>query len=396
MTLEHFVRHSLGASRACVALLAAAFVAGGVCGARAQTPQGGPITLDAATASWLVTLPLACIDKLHEPPRSRGYLYEISATLRPDFAKTRAFYGCSDWHSAVNSTWTMVKVLRLFPDLRLNRLIREKLNEHLSGDTIKGEIEFFNEEGNKSFERPYGWAWLLRLYAELKSWPDEDAKKWAASVEPLATLLLERTVPYLKTLAAPMRIGTHANTAYTLKLLLEHARATGEKKLEAAVLERARVFFAGDVGCAPNLEPSGSDFFSPCLSEAALMSEVLAQADFARWLDAFLPRPDSAAFRSLGVVVDMPGSAQELKKSDMLGAKAHLIGLGVSRAKALTDIAAALPPTDARVGVYKEMAAALARSSVAAMHEAEYAGTHWIATYILDYLISDSRRPPSN
>jgi hypothetical protein len=125
------------------------------------------------------------------------------------------------------------------------------------------------------------------------------------------------------------------------------------------------------------------------------MGQVLPQAEFVRWLDRFMPAPDSEAFRSLGIVVDMPGSAESLKKSDMLGAKAHLIGLGVSRAKALADIAAALPARDARVPAYRKLAAALSQESITAMHEAEYAGTHWIATYILDYLVSDARKPPA-
>lgn len=220
--------------------------------------------------------------------------------------------------------------------------------------------------------------------------------KWAANLEPLAKLLLERTVPYLHTLAAPMRIGTHANTAYTLKLLLEYARTAAEKGLENAVIERARKFYAADVGCAPNFEPSGSDFFSPCLSEAALMSEVLPPAEFVRWLDAFLPRPDSPGFKALTIVVEMPGSAEELKKSDMEGAKSHLMGLGVSRAKALEDIAAALPPGDPRVAAYRKLAASLARSSIKAMYDADYAGTHWIATYIVDYLVSARPRALTN
>jgi hypothetical protein len=350
------------------------------------------LVLDRATAQWLVTLPLACIDKLHEPPRSRGYVYEVQPVLRGDFHKARAFYGCSDWHSAVNSTWAMVKVLRLFPDLPVARLIREKLNEHLTAEAIKGEVAFFSEEGHKSFERPYGWAWLLRLHAELRAWKDPDANKWAANLEPLAKLLLERTTPYLKTLAAPMRVGTHANTAFTLQLLLEYARGTGEKQLEAAVVERARAFFAADKGCAPNFEPSGSDFFSPCLSEAALMGEVLSQSDFRAWLDGFLPAATAPEFKALTVTLEMRGTAEELKKADMLGAKAHLIGLAASRAKALTDIAAALPPADPRVAEYRTLATFHARAGLAAMYEAEYAGTHWIATYLLDYLISTGRK----
>ncbi|MEP7347008.1 MAG: DUF2891 family protein [Gemmatimonadaceae bacterium] len=348
----------------------------------------GPLRLDRESAMWLVTLPLACIDKPHEPPKGRGYLYETTVIIKPDFAKTRAFYGCSDWHSAVNSTWMMVKVLKAYPDLPMARLIREKLNEHLSAGAIKGEVTFFTEDGDKSFERPYGYAWLLRLYGVLRTWDDPDAKKWTANLEPLAKLLLERTTPYLATLAEPMRIGTHANTAFTLQLLLEYARNTGEKQLEATVVERARHFFGADAGCAPNVEVSGSDFFSPCLLEAALMGQVFPENEFRSWLTAFLPAPKSDGFRALTVVVQMKGVNEELEKANMLGAKAHLIGLAVSRAKAMEDIASALPASDARVPEYRRLANLQARGGMAAMYEADYVGTHWIGTYLVDYMLS--------
>jgi len=380
-----------------VALVLAAVVVGAAAPA-AQLSGAGEraMPFDRNTAMWLVTLPIGCINKLHDAPRSRGYVYEAVYTLKPGFQKTRAFYGCSDWHSAVNSTWTMVKVLKTFPDLPLAQLIREKLTEHLTADAIKGEVAFFEEEGNKAFERPYGWAWLFRVYAELKSWDDADAKKWAANMEPLVKLLLERTMPYLKTLAEPMRIGTHQNTAYALKLLNEYARGTGDKELQAAVAERARKFFMTDYGCAPNVEVSGSDFFSPCLVEAAVMGDILEPAAFGAWLDKFMPAPDTAAFMSLrSVNMEMPGTAEELKKADMLGAKAHLVGLGVSRARAMEDIASSLPPSDPRVGVYHAAATSLAQISIKAMYDASYAGTHWIATYIVDYLVSGRRHGPT-
>jgi hypothetical protein len=353
------------------------------------------IPFDQKTAMWLATFPLGCIDKLQEAPKSRGYVYESAITLKPDFQKTRAFYGCFDWHSAVNSTWTMVKILKMFPDLPLAPLIREKLNEHLSADAIKGEIAFYTEDGNKTFERPYGWAWLLRVQSELASWNDPDAKKWAANLEPLAMLLLGRTMPYLKTLAEPMRVGTHQNTAYALKLLNEYGRAMHDQNLQDAVAERANRFFAKDYGCAPNVEVSGSDFFSPCLLEAAMMGDIMPAAQFAAWLDKFMPAPDTPAFQSLASVnMDMPGTQEELKKANMLGAKAHLIGLGVSRARALEDIAAALPASDPRVPVYRKIATSLAQASIKAMYDASYEGTHWIATYIVDYLVSGEPHKP--
>jgi hypothetical protein len=384
--------HRRAARRAAVVALFTTIVLAPATGPALSAAEDPPIAFDRDTAMWLVTLPLGCIDKLHAPPRSRGYVYESSFALKPGFDKTRAFYGCFDWHSAVNSTWTMVRILKSHPDLPVARLVREKLSEHLTADAIKGEVAFFSEEGNRAFERPYGWAWVLRLYAELQSWPDPDAKKWSANLEPLARLLLDRTMPYLKTLAAPMRIGTHQNTAYALKLLNEYARATADETLQAAVGERARKFYFPDYGCAPNVEVSGSDFFSPCLLEAAIMGDVMPPAEFARWLDRFLPAPDTPAFKTLTVVdLQMPGTAEELKKADMLGAKAHLVGLGVSRARAFEDIAATLPPSDPRVAIYRKAATSLAQISIKSMYDASYEGTHWIGTYIVDYLVSQGR-----
>ncbi len=350
-----------------------------------------PLQLTRETATWLAALPIGCVDKPHEPPRSRGYLYESSVVMRTDFHKTRAFYGCSDWHSAVNSTWTLVKILRVYPDLSVARLIREKLNEHLAPGPIAGEIEFFNREGERTFERPYGWVWLLRLQGELRSWDDPDAKQWAAAVEPLARVFLERLPPYLTGLAAPMRIGTHANTAYALLLLHEYARATGEGTVAQQVAERAKAFFLADTGCAPNVEVSGSDFFAPCLLEAALMGRILPPAEFATWLTAFLPDPNAPGFKAYTTTVEMAGSNAELEKSNLLGAKAHLIGLAVSRAKNMEDIANALPSSDPRVPAYRRLAAMQAKAGINAMYDADYVGTHWLGTYVLDYLVSAAK-----
>jgi hypothetical protein len=67
------------------------------------------------------------------------------------------------------------------------------------------------------------------------------------------------------------------------------------------------------------------------------------------------------------------------------------VGLGVSRARALEDIASALPPGDPRIAIYHEAATSLARLSIKSMYDASYEGTHWIATYIVDYLVSGAK-----
>lgn len=118
------------------------------------------------------------------------------------------------------------------------------------------------------------------------------------------------------------------------------------------------------------------------------MGQVLPHGEFGTWLTAFLPAPRSDGFKALTQVVQMSGLNAELEKSNMLGAKSHLIGLAVSRAKSLEDIAAALPSGDSRIPEYRRIANLQARGGLAAMYEADYVGTHWIGTYLVDYMVS--------
>jgi hypothetical protein len=161
-------------------------------------PQPAPMTMDALLASlpltkapsldepraqWLVAQPFACLDELQPRPGNRPYFWE--ATFRPvdNYDKVRAFYGCGDWHSAVNATWTLAVVLKRLPEISVGRLIREKLSDHLAKTNLDGEVAFFKDAG--TFERPYGYAWLLTLGAELQTWDDTQAAQWAANVAPL-------------------------------------------------------------------------------------------------------------------------------------------------------------------------------------------------------------------
>src|SRR5947209_3889595 len=72
-----------------------------------------------------------------------------------------AFYGSFDWHSSVHGHWMLVRLLRLYPDLPENKQIRATLAEHLTARNLKAEADYFARPNAQSFERPYGWAWLL-------------------------------------------------------------------------------------------------------------------------------------------------------------------------------------------------------------------------------------------
>ncbi len=78
-----------------------------------------------------------------------------------------AFYGCFDWHSSVHGHWSLVYLLKKFPELESAELIRNLLRNHLSAENIIAEVDYLIEAGNQSFERTYGWAWILKLSEEL-------------------------------------------------------------------------------------------------------------------------------------------------------------------------------------------------------------------------------------
>ena len=372
-----------------------------------DAPPGPAPVLDLETALNLASLPLSCFDHPHSLPGSRSaYLYEMTFTRVPDYEATRAFYGCWDWHSAVNSAWTMIRLLKELPELSeapasTGPLVREKMRNHITESAIAGELEYFRN--NPAFERPYGWAWLIFLHAELDSWDDPQAEEWADRLAPLADLMSDRLAEYLGELEEPSRSGAHTNTAFAIALSLEAVEMSSRRELERALREAAVRFYAKDGSCPTADEPGRSDFLSPCLEEAALMTRVLDPEDYVLWLDTLLPPMDSAAFAPLRTSAlsdtadtDLPAGipASERDRVRMsLGARSHLIGLAFTRADAMLRIAAALPDTDPRVAELRRLARQHAATGYRTMHDAGYAGSHWIGSFALKYLIEAERGP---
>src|SRR5439155_13950965 len=112
--------------------------------------------------------------------------------------------------------WMLVRLLRLHPDLPEAKPIRKMLAAHLTEENIKTEAEYFKRPESKSFERPYGWAWLLKFAEELHGWNDPDAKEWSRNLKPLADLLAARYIEYIPKQTYPIRTGIHPNTAFGL------------------------------------------------------------------------------------------------------------------------------------------------------------------------------------
>lgn len=371
-----------------------------------KLPNIAPPQFDEGRALWLGALPMACLDRLQPRPGGRGpgpaatvdratatadtsrgpaarpatggtnsgagYFWGATYSLVPDHDRLRAFWGCSDWHSAVGSTWVTVRLLKTFPNSALRELAREKLNAHLGKSNLDGEIAFFHAVAaainpipsasqTGLFERPYGFAWLLELQAELRTWPDTQAQRWAANVAPLATWMADSLTAYVAKLVEPVRTAAQTNTAQSVTLALDYADATGDSKLRRALVSAARKFYLADTTCATQSERvvagaggrggrggggrgagrganadtssrstapndltataaagrggappaqggGGPEVLSPCLTEAALMSRVVEGREYVAWLDHFLPPLQSGRFAPLAEPITIPES----------------------------------------------------------------------------------------
>lgn len=341
-------------------------------------------------ATYLAAWPLSCIDHPQAAPEGAQYLwlYGQRPDTPTDYDKTRAFYGCYDWHSAVNSTWMMVALSKDYPDLPLRRLLQEKLTEHLGAKNVVGEVEFFKQA--KNFEKPYGYAWLLKLHAELRTWNDPEAAKLAANVQPLRDLLSSKLVEYYDHLPVASRAGVHPNTAMSMVLVLDALSAVPDDTLKGALTRNAKRLFQQDRDCPTAFEPGGTEFLSPCLSEAQLMSRVVPREGYAQWLSDFLPPFDAPQFQPLARAVDV----SRITDKEEFAGKSHLIGLAFSRAYTMTEIADALPSGDPRVAVLHQLAAINAASGMTALPDAGYLGSHWLGTYAVLYLRAARHAPP--
>ena len=330
------------------------------------------ITIDQSKASKLIDLSIDCVDKKF--PYKIGFRFDGEDWVRPHFELTPSFYGCWDWHSAVHGHWAMVKVIKDFPNIPKKEIILNKLKSNLSKKNLNKEYEFFQNDFAKGFERTYGWAWLMKLYSELLSWDNENAQEWASNLKPLVELLSERTITFLDKLSTPLRPGTHANTAFSFSLMIEYALIANDTNLYNKIKDYSIKNFSFDTNCPVSYEPSGTDFLSPCLAEAALMSSILEKKEFNKWFKTFIPSLKEPEFNNIinpPIVLD--------PKDPGIG---HLIGLMFHRAWTLKEIANKLNKKSEKTFLL-QISDLHSKKGYDIMFESGYGGEHWLATFAL-------------
>ena len=342
-------------------------------------------TLDAATAARFAAIALSNIDC--EYPHKLDHVIGGAGDVRSPRALHPAFHASFDWHSCVHMHWLLARVRRGFPALPVGKAIDALFDRHFTDDAITGELAYLGRPASASFERPYGWAWLLKLAMELDALACAEAKSgarprgsyapaangWSCALKPLAAAFTARYVEFLPRARYPVRHGVHANSAFGLAFALDYARACEDAALADACTRSALDWYAGDRDAAAGFEPSGADFLSPALMEAALMQRVLDRTAFANWLATFMP----------GFVDAQPTTLFEpVRVVDRRDPQlVHLDGLNLSRAWCLREIASALAPQDSRATVARHAAALHLRAGWEGLSSEDFVGAHWLASF---------------
>ncbi|MEU3192506.1 DUF2891 family protein, partial [Streptomyces sp. NPDC006992] len=157
-----------------------------------------------------------------EYPNAPAHLFAGPEELLPPRLLHPAFYGAYDWHSSVHMHWLLLRLLRTpwrSGDQRRRAAVVRALDAHLTPDALAVETSYLRT--HPSFERPYGWAWLLALTSESAAdTPEHPAgggatprdesgapaarRRWRAALAPAAETVADLVLEWLPKATRPV------------------------------------------------------------------------------------------------------------------------------------------------------------------------------------------------
>jgi hypothetical protein len=328
-----------------------------------------PVMSEGLAASFART---ALANIRQEYPNKLDHVMNDASDVCPPRRLHPVFYGSFDWHSSVHMHWLLAHLLRRYPQSNQSAAIAATFDEHLTPQNVVTELAYLNQPSRESFERTYGWSWLLKLQTELFMLGQDlpAARIWHQALQPLADAFVGRFQHFLPLTQFPIRAGTHTNSAFALYLALDYAICTRHAALDELIRNKAYDWFAHDRNYPSEYELGSEDFLSGGLMEAALMLRILGGQRFPQWWENFCPQEK---FQTWLVPVHV-GCRLDPKL-------AHLDGLNLSRAWCLRNLLKFLPePHQQRVA---HAIRAHLEASLPSTCEGDYVSTHWLASFAL-------------
>lgn len=292
-------------------------------------------------------------------PYHDSHRFENGDPPHDPFTAHPAFANSFDWHSSVHSHWTALQLAE-----RGDVELANALAQNLSAPNIAAETEYLRRR--KTYERPYGWAWALRLAASAQASTVAAARACTEELRSMSAAIADAVLRWLDVLPLPVRHGVHSNTAFAMGLMHDACDALELDTLKLTIEQRAQAWFGADREWPVSWERSGNDFLSPGLTEADLMRRILAREEFAAWWKDFAP--ELSAHSPLLSVAHVPNVAD--------GQIVHLHGLNLSRAAALAAMARTL-----RDSTLLESARRLYEASADRAITGHYSELHWLPTF---------------
>ena len=323
-------------------------------------------------AQKLSAMPLHCINS--EFPNKTSHLSdkETDAKLLPHELHP-VFYGCLDWHSSVHGHWMLVKLLKQFPNIQNKEEIIRVLDNSFQRDKMILEAEYFGKyTASKGYERTYGWAWLLKLDEELSTWDSDLGRKWFSALQPLTEKIVTIWKEYLPKQTYPNRTGVHPNTAFGLCFAYDWAKNKNDNDFLNLIVQKSKDFYLNNTKIPAHLEPDGSDFFSPSLQAADLMTRILPKKEYAKWFAAYFTKEGINRICIAPTVSD---------RSDYQ--IVHLDGLSFSRAWNMKTIAKHLPHNNQTKLKFEKTSSEFISKSLKIIFDGGYGGEHWLASFAI-------------
>lgn len=281
------------------------------------------------------------------------------------------FYGCFDWHSSVHGHWMLVRLLRNYPGITFKDEIVKALHASFDKENIAKEAAYFDlSDLTKTFERTYGWAWVLKLDEELRLSNTEEGELWRHHLQPLTEKIVSLWKAYLPKQSYPNRVGTHNNSAFALGFALDWARTTGDVAFEKMLTAKALEFYGKEQDTPSYLEPDGTDFFSPSLLIADLMARILPDKEYDAWFASFI------SSRGIDNLCESP-RVSDLNDYQIV----HLVGLSFSRSWCMKAIARKMQNANPYKKIFTDKAGELFDNALPLLFQSNYGGDHWLATF---------------